>query len=47
VAWAGARPRHEAIAMLASMSPVAAAVGGSDVPDEIVQAVERVLRWWP
>jgi hypothetical protein len=47
VTWASARPRDEAIEMLAGFAAVAATVGGTDLVDETFDAVERVLQWWP
>jgi hypothetical protein len=47
VEWARAHPRHEAIEVLAAFSPVAAAIGGTSLPDEVYAAIEHVLRWWP
>jgi hypothetical protein len=44
---ARARPRNEAIEVLAAFSPVAAGIGGTSLPDEVYVAAERVLRWWP
>ena len=47
VAWAREHPRDEAIEVLASLAPVAVAVGGTPLVDEVFRAVERVVRWWP
>ena len=46
-AWARTRPRHEAVSVLASLAPVAAAAGGTSLVDEVFGAIERALRWWP
>jgi hypothetical protein len=47
IEWARNRPRHEAIEVLATVSPIAAAIGGAACVDELYQSIERVLRWWP
>ena len=47
VEWARAHPRHEAIGVLATFAPVAAALGGAALVREVYSTIERVLRWWP
>jgi hypothetical protein len=47
VNWARTQTRYEAIETMASLAPVAAAIGGAALVDSVFDAMERVLRWWP
>jgi len=46
-AWARSRPRNEAIEVLVALAPVAAAARGQALVDEVLAAIEHVVRWWP